>query len=410
MLSLRQWGMETPATLSREELYEAVWTTPVVQLAKRYGLSDVGLAKVCVRHQVPHPGLGYWAKKQHGKAEPRPRLPAVEDPKLKTIPLTECPVPSAQDGPKRFAEDDEINALIIAEREAPAVSVPDSLRSLHPLVRTALEDDNIRASEQRQRKPGMGWSGVVFEPRGSIARANISASKALKSRAYRVMSGLLMAAEERGYEVSGRPDSHQRTTFIKILGKTFDVRLYEPSFQRPHVLTEEERVRKAKYPNWPFDRVDYVASGQLCLQLRPESGSDAYWQMRDGERTKIEDRLNKFFIAALRRVDEDRTWEKEREREAAIRREAERKRLEEEERQRQAEAARRREEARAQALINEVGRWRQSREIREYLSEIRRVIAERGQVIQPGSELDTWMSWAERTAMAMDPLRPPDKE
>lgn len=156
-----------------------------------------------------------------------------------------------------------------------------------------------------------------------------------------------------------------------------------------------------------MDKHDYVPSGQLCLQLRPESGSYVHWQVRDGERVKVEDRLNKFFIAALRRVDEERKREREREREASVRREAERKRLEEEERQREAEETRKREQAKVQALINEVARWRQSREIREYLAEVRRVFAKRGQVIDPRSELDEWMKWAERTAVGMDPLRPP---
>lgn len=240
--------METLKTMTREQLYEAVWTTPVVQLAKRFGVSDVGLAKVCIRHQVPRPGLGYWAKKQHGKDEPRPELPAVDDRKLEVVVLTERPPSEALDEPERFAEDDEVNGLIAAEKEAPAVEVPRSLRNPHPLVAAAMEDDAIRASEERQRKPGMGWSSVVFQPRGSIARANISASKALKSRAYRVMDALLRAAQERGYDVSGKPNTHHRTTLIKVLGKTFDVRLYEPSFQQPHVLTADERARKEKYP------------------------------------------------------------------------------------------------------------------------------------------------------------------
>jgi hypothetical protein len=53
--------------LSRDELYEKVWAQPVSVVAKEYGISDVGLAKMCRRLEVPIPGLGYWAKKQHGK-------------------------------------------------------------------------------------------------------------------------------------------------------------------------------------------------------------------------------------------------------------------------------------------------------------------------------------------------------
>lgn len=264
--------MEHQEVLTRKQLYEAVWTTPVVQLAKRYGLSDVGLAKVCGRHQVPRPGLGYWAKKQHGKDEPRPELPALDDPKLQVVVLTERPTSEASGEPERYAEDDEVNGLIIAEREAPAVEVPASLRSPHPLVAAAMADDAVRAAEVRQKKPDMGWVDVTLQPRGAIARANISASKALKPRAYRAMNAVLRAAEERGYAVSGKPDQYERTTLIEVFAQKFDIRIYEPSVQRPHALTKEERERKAKYASTFIDRHDYVASGQLCLQLRPEGG------------------------------------------------------------------------------------------------------------------------------------------
>ena len=54
--------------LTREELYEQVWKTPMRLLARSYGISDVGLAKVCKRYKIPRPSLGYWAKEQVGKA------------------------------------------------------------------------------------------------------------------------------------------------------------------------------------------------------------------------------------------------------------------------------------------------------------------------------------------------------
>jgi len=37
-------------TLTRQELYDFVWSTPMTKLAKDFGLSDVGLAKICERH------------------------------------------------------------------------------------------------------------------------------------------------------------------------------------------------------------------------------------------------------------------------------------------------------------------------------------------------------------------------
>ena len=41
---------------TREELYEDVWSQPMLTLARRYGMSDRGLAKLCSRHRIPVPG------------------------------------------------------------------------------------------------------------------------------------------------------------------------------------------------------------------------------------------------------------------------------------------------------------------------------------------------------------------
>jgi len=48
--------METKIT--RKELYNIVWSTPMIKLAARYGISDVALRKKCVKHDIPTPGLG----------------------------------------------------------------------------------------------------------------------------------------------------------------------------------------------------------------------------------------------------------------------------------------------------------------------------------------------------------------
>ena len=39
--------------LSREELFALVWEKPTVEVAKELGVSDVAVAKLCARLQVP---------------------------------------------------------------------------------------------------------------------------------------------------------------------------------------------------------------------------------------------------------------------------------------------------------------------------------------------------------------------
>jgi hypothetical protein len=39
-------------TINRKEFYKKVWETPVTRLLKEYGLSDVGFAKICKKHNM----------------------------------------------------------------------------------------------------------------------------------------------------------------------------------------------------------------------------------------------------------------------------------------------------------------------------------------------------------------------
>jgi hypothetical protein len=64
--------------ISREELYELVWSQPVIQVAKLLGRSDVAVAKSCRKRNIPLPGRGRWAKIAAGKpVSSRPPLPPL---------------------------------------------------------------------------------------------------------------------------------------------------------------------------------------------------------------------------------------------------------------------------------------------------------------------------------------------
>ena len=56
----------------RAKLYEEVRAEAVTTVAKRYGISDVALRKICRKLAVPLPPLGYWAKIAAGKKTPYP--------------------------------------------------------------------------------------------------------------------------------------------------------------------------------------------------------------------------------------------------------------------------------------------------------------------------------------------------
>jgi hypothetical protein len=66
-------------TFQRAALYEEVWSEPLPTLAKKYGLSDNGLRKICKALSIPLPAAGYWAKRAAGDPAPRTALPPTAE-------------------------------------------------------------------------------------------------------------------------------------------------------------------------------------------------------------------------------------------------------------------------------------------------------------------------------------------
>lgn len=61
-------------TFERQKLFDEVWATPVTKLAQYYGMSDVGLRKICIALDIPVPPRGYWQKLAASKTIPKPPL------------------------------------------------------------------------------------------------------------------------------------------------------------------------------------------------------------------------------------------------------------------------------------------------------------------------------------------------
>ena len=70
--------MREKIVITRNELYEQVWSKPMTLLAKEYGVSDVGLSKICKKLNIPRPPVGYWSKIKAGKKVNHPYLPELD--------------------------------------------------------------------------------------------------------------------------------------------------------------------------------------------------------------------------------------------------------------------------------------------------------------------------------------------
>lgn len=64
--------------VTRERLYEEVWSEPMTTVAARYDVSSSFLARVCARLSVPRPPRGYWARLAAGMKPKCPTLPEAK--------------------------------------------------------------------------------------------------------------------------------------------------------------------------------------------------------------------------------------------------------------------------------------------------------------------------------------------
>lgn len=140
-------------------------------------------------------------------------------------------------------------------------------------------------------------------------------------------------------------------------------------------------------PESSWNRVDVVATDRIRLALTTTDGRDRTWS--DTNKRRVEDKLHEVLLhfaivdaEGLVRAQIQREDELIRERRAAE--EAERKRREEEERQRR------------DGLNDEVARWRQAQDIREYC----RALA----MNRSCAEVTAHVEWALEYADSIDPL------
>lgn len=70
-----EWGADL---VSREDLYELVWSIPLAKVAEKFNVSGSYMARVCSMLHVPRPERGYWAKLAVGKEPERPSLPEAQ--------------------------------------------------------------------------------------------------------------------------------------------------------------------------------------------------------------------------------------------------------------------------------------------------------------------------------------------
>jgi len=369
--------------LNRKDLYEKVWKEPMSRIAPQYGISDVGLKKICRKLDIPTPPRGYWVRLQFGQKVERTPLPKLKE---GTPSIYELQGGQIDEKVQTFWT--EVTEIIAKEKAlATGIKIPKILSSPHPLIR---ETKGV-LSKAKQDDFGVlrPWRKRYLDIRVSPENLN---------RALRIMQALIKAFESRGFPVSIKNNGDgYPSTYIKIFGEEIKFALKEKVSRSEHVPTEKEQQEKRKHGFlYDIQRWDFTPTGKFTL-LIDDWGNGQRKQWSDGRTQTVEGLLHSFLIGVVKYADVERQ-----EREL---REEEQQQWEEERRLRaELERRRRAEEERLQDLEHQTLQWAKSQQLRAYIKEVEKVASRRPKPNEFQSDLDLWLNWAKLHADRLDPL------
>lgn len=386
----REMSASQKSVLTREELYQLVWSTPMRQLAAKYGASDVWLGKLCKKHRVPKPPVGYWRKLEAGKAPPAPPLPACQDSRLQQVIIETKPSPPRRSS--HVAQFPDIVAAVDAVKKLGEIQVQASFIDPHPLV-----SETIRAF----RKPGktthgVGEGFVSPDRQHEEPTLNVWCHSQRVDRALRIMDALLKAVAKLGHVVAIGQSDRDPGMWIRMCGMDVVVHISECCTQSPHQLTAEEKAHRRRFPDYPVRTwMDYSPSGRLRLEAQCKGQWNWKGRWEDTPKLPLEEKLPRVIIGMLQLVADRRNYdlgvERSRQEDAALRK-------------RELEEQQRRQEAREffETLVQEMEDWEKSARLRRYIAAIEDRAREVYGQWDEDSPLGEWLSRSKKFAARLD--------
>lgn len=223
-----------PKELSREALYELVWTLPATKLAAQLEISDVAFAKRCKKLDIPRPSRGYWAKLAAGKKPAKKPLPASEEDKL-----------------------------LCKNQKSKGVQIPENNRKLHPAAQDLLD----ALSEAKPNNEGLVKANGRTFPSAEV-------SPELISHAARCVSSILILCEQRGV-----PFKKARSSYDNAYFERKNNRLHL-TIQEPEITVKVDPATQDKRrPPWEWKKSYRELSRKLTFTI----GQNRYNQQRESK-------------------------------------------------------------------------------------------------------------------------------
>lgn len=344
--------------LTRHQLYDLIWSEPLLALAKKYNISDVGLRKMCVRLHIPLPEIGYWNKVKAGKKVTiKPFIVQKNGEQKVTLTLRDQSLPEDELG---------ISPELALQRKIEAhttlnLIVPAELIDPDPLILLAQKALSKRSKDYRD-------GDLLFSGIGAL---DIRVSVAQVDRALRLMDTLVKVMQQRGHHFEGT----DRESYLMIWKSRYTLSLREGTT----IIPDKDSWR----------RPTFIPTGVFTIQFD-------HWgkmTMKDGQKT-IEQQLAKIIARVEIKALEERRWREENERQQAIREEKERQQtLAEERKKNELESFR--------TVIKDAQRWKVTEMVRAYIGAVENEATDNnGRTL----ELLAWLGWVKKKTDWFDPL------
>lgn len=373
--------------MSRGELFDLAWSTPISRLAERFGISDVALAKKCKKLGIPRPERGYWARVQHGWKGKKPKLPTRETGQPDSIRVD----PKAEQPDKIENKPVELSKAILDEIEA--------LRQRRNLVVAPSDFDGahkyVKSSRRLLQAGKVAVYGQLYTTREGNCLSVYVGPESL-DRTLLIFDAIIRTLEDHRFKIKLRNESGEKGTFIIRDGVEMKLSATEKSKRSDHIPTEAELKELKKYSWRTYPKWDYRPSGQIEIVLTRWPLNERRW--KDLKSSTLEQQLTGLVIEIIT-SPERITYELAKREEERLRL-LENKRLELVRRRRDAEEAERQKE-----LVQHAEQWSVADKVRAYLAICAENLESSDLNDDQKEEWAEWIRWGREHADRIDPLK-----
>ena len=343
---------------TRQELYDLVWSEPILSLAKKYNTSALDFRKICTRMNIPVPKSGHWVKVNWGK------------------PVTKEPLDDIYSGPTTITfslgqgKDNDIVPLSpIKKRQKELLN---DLKTTLTVPGKLTKPDQLTITAQKSLESRGHLSIRNFLLTTGYGELDIKVTYKFIGRSLRFMDTLIKALRSRGHEIIFRNGQ----TYALIEETEIEIGLRETTKRIPRA--------DQKYGS------DFVPTGILCFKMKIISLQKEWLDGTQLLEAQLPNIIAKLEIEGknkkIERAKIDKFWEDYYEKERIMKETIQRKEEELE---------------KFKSLFVQANRLHQVNVLRNYINAIEENAVSKNAMTE---KLKTWIDWARKKADWYDPF------